>query len=411
MTITAVITEYNPFHNGHLYHIQKARELTSADYIIAIMSGNYVQRGAPALISKYERTNMALACGVDAVFELPVLYATASAEIFATGAVSLMDQLGCVDYLCFGSEEGSLENLKLCAKILLKEPSPWKAHLQEGLKNGKTFAKARNDAFSQCGYPIHEELLNNPNNILGIEYMKALISRNSSIKPVTIKRIVTGYHDTSLAHTISSATAIRTALQKNDNLAQLKAAMPSPCYETLLSCMNQNVTVDTNDLSAFLNYRLLRQSNFTDFFDQSSELSGRLANLATNFHSYEELIDLMKTKQYTRTRISRFLLHFLLDIKTEEFLYFKSHNWIPYARLLGFRNEASPLLSIIKKQSSIPLLTKTADYKKQLTPIGYDLFQKEVSASHLYNLAVYQKSGIHLPNEYKAGICKYSKKK
>ena len=202
MKITGIIAEYNPFHNGHLYQIKKARELTGADYIIVVMSGNLTQRGTPALIDKYSRAQMALSGGADLVIELPACYATASAEYFAMGAISILNQLGCVDSICFGSENGNIAMLTKIANALVSESEDFVQALKNNLKNGDTYPVARNAALAETisGITSYDTILGFPNNILGIEYIKALIRQNSSIKPYTNLRIGADYH--SSFHTV-----------------------------------------------------------------------------------------------------------------------------------------------------------------------------------------------------------------
>lgn len=245
MKVTGIIAEYNPFHNGHKYHIEKAKELTGADYVIVVMSGNFTQRGIPAFTDKYTRTRMALSCGADLVLELPLYYAAGSAEYFATGAVSLLDRLGVVDSLCFGSECGNIDALMHVASVLYNEPDSYKKLLQDALKSGQNYPAARHNALLQYlsmqpserdavnGNAIdcdtvacaaitdvtdYEQILSSPNNILGIEYCKALLKLNSSITPYTIRREGGGYNDDTLSAVNSSALAIRTALSSKDNL-------------------------------------------------------------------------------------------------------------------------------------------------------------------------------------------------
>ena len=222
MKIVGIIAEYNPFHKGHEFHIEKAKKITGADAAIIIMSGDYVQRGIPSIMPKHLRTQMALACGADVVLELPVCYATGSAEYFATGAVSLLEALGCVDYLCFGSECGEIKILQQIADVLCKEPAHYKVLLQKHFKNGNTFPAARKLAFIEylnqhkslsCIPEQISKILDSPNNILGIEYLKALSCLNSSIEPVTITREGAGYHDQTLGDLFSSASALRQGLQ------------------------------------------------------------------------------------------------------------------------------------------------------------------------------------------------------
>lgn len=197
MRICGLITEYNPFHNGHIHHLEEARRQCNADYLIVVMSGNFVQRGAPAIIDKYCRTKMALLGGADAVFELPSLFATSSAEVFARAAVSLLEMMGCVDTLCFGAEDADIEVMKIIAKTLNHEPESVSEDIQDYLKSGMTYPAARAEALehylSGSISNVHE-ILAKPNNILGIEYLRALDRLHSKIEPVAIKRWHTDYH-------------------------------------------------------------------------------------------------------------------------------------------------------------------------------------------------------------------------
>lgn len=216
MKVAGIIAEYNPFHKGHQYHIEETRKQTGADYVIAVMSGDYVQRGEPAIADKYMRTRMALSGGADLVIEMPVIYATASAEYFATAGIGILDRLGCVDYLSFGSEWADVEDYSSYATLFLEEPEEYRQILQEQLKRGKSFPEAR--AFT-AGKLLFDskpetavEFLKEPNHILGLEYIKALRRRNSSIQPITVKRKGNHYHEKILAEEYSSATSIRREL-------------------------------------------------------------------------------------------------------------------------------------------------------------------------------------------------------
>ena len=246
MKIVGIIAEYNPFHKGHEFHIEKAKKITGADAAIIIMSGDYVQRGIPSIMPKHLRTQMALACGADVVLELPVCYATGSAEYFATGAVSLLEALGCVDYLCFGSECGEIKILQQIADVLCKEPAHYKVLLQKHFKNGNTFPAARKLAFIEylnqhkslsCIPEQISKILDSPNNILGIEYLKALSCLNSSIEPVTITREGAGYHDQTLGGLFSSASALRQGLQ---DCELTKNANHTPAINHILQELPQN---------------------------------------------------------------------------------------------------------------------------------------------------------------------------
>ena len=383
--ITGIIAEYNPFHNGHAYQIEQARLLTGCDFLVVVMSGDYVQRGAPAVFDKYTRTRMALACGADLVLELPVACSCASAEFFASGAVSLLDGLGCVDFLCFGSESGDLQSLMEPARILAKESPVFQEALRRGLSLGLSFPAARKEAFRACA--SNPDILDLPNNILGIEYLKALLQRESSIKPVTIKRKGQGYHDTLLDSGFASASGIRRFLKQEEAplsaLPALKESLPDPVMEVLKDTLAHTLPVWEEDFSMLLRYELLRQSasDLTRYADISPDLGRRLKHCADKFSSFSEFVALVKTKDVTYTRITRALFHILLNLTGEDT---RNSVAMPYARILGFRKDHSRILGLLKENSRIPIIPKAADYKTYLTPDLQPLFEKDLFAANLY---------------------------
>lgn len=383
--ITGIIAEYNPFHNGHAYQLEQARLLTGCDFLVVVMSGDYVQRGAPAVFDKYTRARMALACGADLVLELPVACSCASAEFFASGAVSLLDGLGCVDFLCFGSESGDLQSLMEPARILAKESPVFQEALRRGLSLGLSFPAARKEAFRACA--SNPDILDLPNNILGIEYLKALLQRESSIKPVTIKREGQGYHDTLLDSGFASASGIRRFLKQEEAplsaLPALKESLPDPVMEVLKDTLAHTLPVWEEDFSMLLRYELLRQSasDLTRYADISPDLGRRLKNCADKFSSFSEFVALVKTKDVTYTRITRALFHILLNLTGEDT---RNSVAMPYARILGFRKDHSRILGLLKENSRIPIIPKAADYKTYLTPDLQPLFEKDLFAANLY---------------------------
>ncbi len=410
MKIVGLITEYNPFHNGHQYHIEEAKRITGADYVVAVMSGNFVQRGAPALIDKYSRTKMALACGADIVFELPVCYATASAEFFAFGAVSLFDKLGIVDVICFGSECGNVQILTSIAKILVEEPTEYGNTLNALMKTGKAFPAARMEAIKTIAPHIPDSVLSSPNNILGIEYIKALLRLNSSIKPVTITREIADYHDETLtahtSNTISSATAIRKVLREDNNLSSLDYHVPDPVYRILQDEYSKTFPIYEDDYSLLLNYKLMQESyqSLTSYTDVSTDLANRILGINTLGSSFSQLAQTIKSRQWTLTRINRVLIHILLNLYSEDFEAYKQAGYTQYARILGIKKASSHLLRQIVKNERIPVITKMADATNLLSDTGLTMLNEDVFSSHLYNQIVFHKYGIALKNEYIRGI-------
>lgn len=400
-----IIAEYNPFHNGHAYHIQKAMELTGASRCVVVMSGDFVQRGAPAIYDKYTRTEMALSCGADLVLEMPSVFATSSAEDFAACGVALLSALGAVDAVCFGSEWGELKDLSGIASILAAEPPVYSKCLKEELKKGLTFPAARLKALSDCNF-IKEEtasLLLSPNNLLGIEYLKAMKRQDSPLKAYTISRQGNGYHDSALTATaFGSATGIRCALKETPGHIEEKVLLHVP--DPVKPLIRQGLPIFPDDLSLLLNAELLRLAKenipFEVYGDVSSDLGDRIRRQLPDFLPFGEKTAALKTKQYTYTRISRALLHILLGITEEDICLGRSANYAPYGRVLGFKKSSSDIMGSIKKKGTIPLLTKTADARSSLSGAGARLFMQDLYCSHLYQTLVQDKYKVKLKNEF-----------
>ena len=402
-----IIAEYNPFHDGHAYHIKKAKEMTQADYCIVAMSGDFVQRGGPAIYDKYTRTAMALSCGADLVIELPSVFASSSAEDFAACGIALLNNLGVVGSVCFGSECGNVEKLSGIASILATEPPVYTKELRRELKKGATFPQARNRALISCGILNEDEasILASPNNILGIEYCKALYRQKSPMTPVTISRKGYGYHDTSLApEGFSSATGIRKAIHENpDILMQMESSLiqvPDPVKQM----MSQGFPVFPDDFSALLNTTLLKLDcegiPFEKYADVSEELAARLLRQLPDYLPFEEKINQLKTKQYTYTRISRALLHIALGATTQQVVLGRNAGYAPYARILGFKKTSAGLMGEIKKRGSIPLITKTADARLILSGAAWSMLRQDFYCSHIYQTIVQDKYQIKMKNEF-----------
>lgn len=448
MKVVGLITEYNPFHNGHKYHIEEAKRVTGADYCIAVMSGNFVQRGTPAVIDKYSRTEMALRNGIDLVFELPVCYATGSAEYFAHGAIALLDKLGIVDTLCFGSECGTIEPLQKAADFLLHTPKYYDQQLQAFLKKGLTYPAARLKAFEYFlgqdeTVPNKElaEILKEPNNILGIEYVKALKRISSTITPITIQRIAAHYHDPNLSVTspdapvdgasfidiydatlssdmntgdeliISSATAIRRAIFQptEDITSTLRIAsqsVPMDVAKYLIQQYQKTYPITEEDFIDIIKYKLMSESKqaLTAYMDVTEDLADRITNITDLNHNLSDLIKMIKTKNITLTRVNRALIHLLLNIKTNAVNDYIQSGYIPYARVLGTKKESTHLLRSIEKAGNIPIITKVSKASSILSPIGQQMLEEDIFASHIYNQAIYHKYNTIIPNEFKHGI-------
>lgn len=420
MKVNGIIAEYNPFHNGHKYQLEESLRLTGADYTVVVMSGNFVQRGAPALLDKHTRAEMALQCGADLVLELPALYATASAESFAAGATALLDKLGVVTHLCFGSECGETEPLYQVARYLSQEPEAYRTALQQYLKQGLSYPNARARALTAVHAPV--SLLDSPNNILGVEYIRALLGRGSNILPVTIKRQGADYHNEilsavqaddsgkncsrqnniSVCPQPSSALAIRRALYRGDDPALILPHMPQEALHLLLSRLREERVVRANDFSSALYYKLLleRETGYEKYLDVSSDLSDRIQNRLDAFTDFESFCSLLKSKELTHTRISRCLLHILLCIEQSQMKSAKAADYIPYARVLGFRRSAAPLFDAIHTASSIPLVTKLASAEKSLPVDAIALLKQDILAGAVYQSTIAARTKRAAANEY-----------
>jgi predicted nucleotidyltransferase len=349
MKVAAIIAEYNPFHQGHAFHLKETRALTGADHVLVVMSGNHVQRGVPAMFDKYTRAQAALQNGADLVLELPPCAATGSAEYFADGAIDLIHKTGVVTDLCFGSECGDLTQLLKPAQILADEPERYRELLRTHLKAGEPYPKARALALSEYDPTISGQILTEPNNLLGIEYLKALSKTNSSIQPHTISRKGSGYHTETLTG-IASASGIRRAILTQDGHLTEEITSQLPSAE-LYAVYNDKtpMTEDAYSLLLLEKLRRVQDEPLTDWFDVTEELSNRIWNCLDDYQSFSQFTDLLKTRNLTRTAVSRALLHILLDIRT-----FEDPQVV---RVLGFCRDAAPLLSDLSQKSMLPVST------------------------------------------------------
>ena len=391
MKTVGIIAEYNPFHNGHLYQLKKAKEITGADFAVVVMSGDFTQRGTPAVFDKYTRCRLSLLAGADLCIELPVVFATASAELFAKGAVSLLSALG-VDALCFGSECGEIAPLQKIASLLFAEPPAYKEALNKALKEGLSFPSARAAAVRKCTHAgslsgvdaAASDVLASPNNILGIEYLKTLLAleKNGQHAPVpyTIKREGDGY----LSHTLSeesfcSAMALRKGIAE-ENPDLLRYVPESIRQEFADTCQTKSALCAV-DFSGMLFYKLLseKDAGYDAYLDVSSDLSDKIRkNLAffTTFSAFCE--NSLKSKDITLTRLYRSLLHILLSIKKEDL-----PAAAPYARILGFREASIEVFGCLSKEN-IPLLSRLKDASSLLSPEALSCLSKDIFAAHLY---------------------------
>ncbi|RXI37818.1 nucleotidyltransferase [Clostridium tetani] len=364
MNITGVIVEYNPFHNGHLYHLNKTKEITDCNGIIAVMSGHFVQRGSPALLDKWTRAKLALLNGVDLVLELPTIYSTSSAEFFAYGATSLLDGINVVNNLCFGSELGNIDIILKTSKILQEEPLSFKEDLKNFIGKGISFPNAREKAL--INFMIKEKnsfdfnnLLCLSNNILALEYCKNLFKINSNIKPFTVKRQGSHYNCLHLRDNLSSATAIREYIGNNENLDNLVKSVPETVLNMLKNFQNEQCKFPfEEDMFTYIKHKYFSNTgSIENLPDVSEGIHNRIYRALDTCNTLKEAIDMIKTKRYTYTRIKRILCHYFIgmDIINSDELRKKP---CPYARILGFNRKGQDILKLIKKSSNIPIINK-----------------------------------------------------
>lgn len=431
MNITGLIVEYNPFHNGHIYHLQKSLEKTNADASIAVMSGNFIQRGEPALFDKFSRAKAAVESGVDLVVELPSIYASQSAELFAKGSVALLNSLGCVNSICFGSEEGNINALYLIASILCLEPQEFKEKLSSYLSEGMLFPTARNKAlFDYINSPdfsfgdnfnnidLSEERLNDilssSNNILGIEYIKQLISLKSEIKPFTIGRIHSEYNSEEISGNINSATAVRKKLYEiispveasnSSDVDSLVDAIKNSTDiinsipETTLNMIASNI--EKGFLPMYPEYffetlitTIIRdKKNLESYFDISEGIENKIFKAALVAKDYDELLNLVKSKRYTMTRIKRCLNNILLGITKDDMELAKGINTIPYVRILAFNSKGREIIREIKKSSEIKIINKFSEVEHFMDDKNFKfLIENDIKCTDIYNTIYYKKN-------------------
>lgn len=414
MKVTGIIAEYNPFHRGHAYHIARTRECTGADYCVVVMSGDFVQRGGPAILDKFTRARMALQHGADLVLELPVTAALSSAEGFATGGTCLLDRLGVADTVSFGCEAAdpvSREQLSRIAHLLATEPIEYRKSLSSYLRQGLSFPAARMRAVcdvltqnaSDTLLSDPETLLSSPNNILAIEYLKAIHRHQLSLTPCMISREGSSYHETTLSHPRASATALRrTIFSHPEEIEVLRSFVPESVYAELETAQQQKRFLREEDFSDLL-YFVLREhlEELSDYGTSDSGLSGRIAHELEHFTSWPSFLAEVKSKNQTYTAISRYFSHVLLGLTREQLQLAASGQFAPYARVLGFRKDAAPLLKQMRQTARIPILMRLSRDQNLLNDDARKLLALDLRASDLYNHLVFAKSGLRIASDYR----------
>ena len=406
--VLGIIAEYNPFHNGHLHHLQNSLKLTNADYTIAIITGNFTQRGSTSLIDKWSKAEIALKNGIDLVIELPLLYSISSAENFAEGAIKILSSLNVVDYLSFGAETDDIATLNVIADTLYREPKEYKNILSHELSKGLSYPKARENALLMYLQDIRRfaNVLSTPNNILGIEYLKALKKFKSPIMPVAIKRFDVGYNDTTYTENIASATAIRNIV-KNNSLDILKKVVPENSFSTILE--NIKIGHVLPDLSTFekqiiYNLRSMSIEEIANLPDVSEGLEYAIKNAANSCNSIVEFLSIIKSKRYTSTRLQRILLYSLLNITKKDMQI--SRKTIPYIRVLGFNERGRYIISEVARQN--PKLEIVTSVKKYLDSCNNRNLQlmlsKDIWSTNVYTIGYEYESLNNLDYTHKMVI-------
>jgi len=393
LPVIGIIAEYNPLHNGHVHHIQTSRRLTGADGVICVMSGSFTQRGEPALVNKWARAEMALKAGADLVFELPFVFSARSAYHFARGGVALLQRTGVTTHLCFGSELGEISPLQEVARILQQEPPEFVQSLKLQLQTGKSYPQARSYALTEylrtarlAHHHDWQAILCRPNNILAIEYLRALLEDDFALIPTTIPRVGHGYHQTGNAE-FASATAIREEIMQNRPLQDIKG-LPWYTREILKrEFAAKSGPVFTRSMFNLIRFSLSRMNAHTlsEIYDVSEGLENRIQKFTPLCSSHEELIAAIKTRRYSYTRISRIMLYILLQFTKELAAAFDEKGPL-YLRLLGFSPQGQKILHNMKAISAIPVITKIGRYPQYSDTLISEMIAFDCLATDLHAL-------------------------
>lgn len=353
--ITGIVAEYNPFHSGHAYQLSQI----SSDAVVAVMSGSFVQRGDVAVADKWIRAGYAVEGGVDLVIELPAVFAINTAQKFALGAVALLDGMG-VDEICFGSECGDIDSMMQAAQLMENEPPEISEKIKKLISSGMSYPAAREKAYEEMVVP---GLLATPNNILGIEYLRGLLRLKSNIIPVTVKRRGAGYNDTIPQNGIASASAIREILRNSGNVENFTKFSAAPNDLSKLDC------------AVIANLRMMSPKDLEKINEVSEGLENRILRAAYECDSIEAVAEKVKTKRYTMSRIKRILISSLLNLTVD-----LSEHLPDYIRVLAMNDKGRTALKELKKRSSLPIITKTADYKENNPLFAMDVRATDIAA-------------------------------
>ncbi len=407
MRAVGLVTEYNPFHNGHLHHLRQSLRMTGADASVAVMSGHFLQRGEPALVDKWVRTEMALAAGVDLVFELPFAFACNSAPHFAMGAVQSLNALGVLDSLCFGSEAGDLAQLDKVASVLVERQDELARLTAARLRDGISYPVARSSVVAGFLPETPPDILASPNNILGIEYLKALRSSGSRLVPYTIKRLGAGYHDTDMTSQVASATGIRQMIAAGKGV---DSWLPKACRKTLNEALQAGRHLDAGRLFIALQSHLLQESEvLRDVYLVDDGIDRRISLAALQAGSFADLVAEVKSRQWTQTRIQRILMYLLLQVKATEMQAFLQVGPL-YLRLLGSSERGRKILARARRRKSLPIIADPARatntlrkfyrHRSTFQQLAEEMLRLDLRATRIYALLQQQPSGDYLNQDY-----------
>ena len=397
--VLGIVGEYNPFHNGHLYHLEQSKKMTSSNYTVAIMGGNFTQRGSTSLIDKWSKAEAAIQNGIDLVIELPVLYTTSSAENFAEGAIKLLNSLKIVDTISFGSENSDINVLNRISSVLHEEPKQYLEFLNSESKKGLSFPKARENAILlYLNDKKYLNILNQPNNTLAIEYLKALKKYKSHISPISVKREKVFYNSNCIVDEYASATAIRNMII-NEQFNDIRKVVPASSYNLLMNEIEEgHLVIDISKFEKEILYAIRRLSadDIKNFPEVTEGLENAIKNASNSCNNLSELINMIKSKRYTHTRIQRILLYILLNI-TKKDMYLSRKN-IPYARILGYSPQGKELISeIYKANPKITLITSVKNFLDSSNNKTYKyMLNKDILATNIYTLAYSNNSTANL---------------
>ena len=390
--VIGVVAEYNPFHNGHYYHLQATKEITGAEYCVAVISGNFTQRGDTSIVNKWAKAYMAICGGADLVIELPTVYSISSAENFASGAVKILDNLKVVNAISFGAEANDFATLNNIANVLYEEPKAYTNILSHELKKGISYPAARENALMMYLNDIkrYANTLSSPNNILAIEYLKALKIQKSKLEPIMIKRKKVYYNDNKIVDDFASATAIRKLLQDGE-YANLRKVIPRSSY-TIIGQESRKggmvLSLAKYEKEIIYALRKMTVEEIADLPDVSEGLQFAIKNAANEANNLKDLISNIKSKRYTQTRIQRILLYALLGIYKK--LMENSRKVVPYVRVLGFTQKGKSLLSEISRRNpKLNIITSLKKYMNQnqnKNKVLAEMLEKDIFATDVYTL-------------------------